>query len=783
MHNQLNKYLSIISLFAPLIMFFTAEVNAQEYTNTAAKDFLADAPWRVKSFDAKIPIILTIKDANSDDCLVDTLQIWIFDKVNNRDSLIHKKLFGGQTVNTARWEYLHEVSVTDLISPPYNLSLSEFDILKFRVRLSFRDNVSPEYFVQTLGVFLGNSNLSPFENWYFGDTHFHSEFTNNLYEFGSTIRAASKAASAMGLDWLTITDHSCDFPPVGVGFQALQDSINLYNAISSCLMIRGQEVTIDNDNTNNWVDDKIHLLVYNKDLFIRGPENYFTFTNDNSGNLTTLSSALAQNADGIAYAAHPYDEMDIFLGGSLIGNLLSWSSSNFNTALQFRNNFRGLEFWNTKELYTKTVSEFTITPFPFNQNSENKSAFYKSHLNYAESKWIELLKNDLNAFTPDKKLFGLAGSDAHGDLNYQTYGSTSITASDNAIAKVRTLAYLPNGKNIDNVLLGLKNGNTVLSDGPVLVFDIDMNGDGVIDTQFGSDLHIGDDKIFNYMAVDSNKVKIFLRWHNTNEFGGNIKRFLLHYITKDSVKEFLLNGHFGIGESMTGASWISLKDLEIEFNFRLRLDEYSLLKFAAYAQDSLYRCYTNPIWLKIEKPIGINIHLTAFIEGFVDPISQVMNNQDTILVELRNTSQPYSKVDSARVLFDTLGKSTVSFKNAETGNYYLVIKHRNSIETWSKIGGENFVKGSISSYDFSSSSSQAFGNNLKKVGTKWSIYSGDINQDGVIDLEDLVYVDNDVFNSAVGHISTDVNGDAIINYLDLQIIDANCSDYKMKITP
>lgn len=394
-----------------------------------------------------------------------------------------------------------------------------------------------------------------------------------------------------------------------------------------------------------------------------------------------------------------------------------------------------------------------------------------------------MLQNDLNTFTPDNKLFGLAGSDAHGDLNYQTYGSTSITASDNAIAKVRTLAYLPDEKNLDNVLSALKNGNTVLSDGPVLIFDIDLNGDGVIDTQFGNDLHIGDDKIFNYMAVDSNKVKILLRWNNSNEFGGNIKRFLLHYITKDSVKEFLLNDHFGIEESMTGSSWISLKDLEIDFNFKFRLDEYSLIKFSAYTQDSLFRCYTNPIWLKIEKPVGINIHLTTFIEGFMNPISQAMNCQDTILVELRNAFQPYSKIDSTRVLFDSLGRSIISFRDAETGNYYLVLKHRNSIETWSKSGGEHLVKGTISSYDFTISSSQSFGNNLKQIGNKWCIFSGDVNQDGIIDLNDLVLIDDDIFNSASGYKVTDVNGDLVIDFLDLQITNANCTNYIMKIDP
>jgi hypothetical protein len=782
----MKKYIRLF-LVSFIIITSCQTLYAQDYAATSNKDFLADAPWRVKSLDAKIPLILTIKDADQNDCIVDTFQIWIYDKINNRDSLIHRIIYGGLTVNSKRWEEFWEVSVNDLRSSPYNLTISDNDTLKFNLRLSFRDNILSEYFTQYLRVVIGTSGFPAFANWYSGDSHFHSEFTDNAYEFGSSIKATSKAGSAMGLDWLTVTDHSCDFPAVGVGFPALLDSINKYNLSSSCMMVRGQEVTIDNNNTNNLVDDKIHLLVYNQNLFIRGPENYFTFTNDNSGNLTYLNSALTQNVNAISYAAHPLDEM-LNVAGSLIGNLLAWSDNNYSDALTHRDNFKGLEFWNTKELFTKDITSTLINPFPFNQNSTNKTYTYKSHLTLAESKWIQLLMNDLPSFNSTKKLFALGGSDAHGDLNYQVYSSTNLVACDNAIAKVRTLAYLPNGKTLDNLLSALKNGNTVVSDGPVIVFDMDMNGDGIIDPAFGIDAHIGDDKVCNYTSIDSNNIKIFLKWNNTDEFGGNIKKFVLHIITNSTTQEYSLNGHFGINESKSGSAWISLKDLASEFNFNYTLDAYSLFKFVAYTQDSLYRCYTNPVWLKIESPTGINIHLTALIEGLYNASSNSMIIRDTLQVELRNINFPYGRVDSSKVIVDTFGKGTIKFASAPTGDYYIVIKHRNSIETWSKSGGQHLVNGTISDYDFTSAQTQAYGNNLIHKGTKWCIYSGDVTgtgglQDGIVDLSDLIAIDNDNANYFTGLVKTDVNGDGLVDLSDLILADNNNSAYVAKVVP
>jgi len=48
-----------------------------------------------------------------------------------------------------------------------------------------------------------------------------------------------------------------------------------------------------------------------------------------------------------------------------------------------------------------------------------------------------------------------------------------------------------------------------------------------------------------------------------------------------------------------------------------------------------------------------------------------------------------------------------AFKNAPSGTYYISLKHRNSIETWSKSGGIVFTMNSLMNYDLTSSASQA----------------------------------------------------------------------------
>jgi poly(beta-D-mannuronate) lyase len=176
-------------------------------------------------------------------------------------------------------------------------------------------------------------------------------------------------------------------------------------------------------------------------------------------------------------------------------------------------------------------------------------------------------------------------------------------------------------------------------------------------------------------------------------------------------------------------------------------------------------------------PVALN--LTALLQGFYNGTTMV---PDTVTVELHNASSPYSLVESKKGILNSAGNGTFSFSNAvnET-SYYLVMKHRNGIETWS--AGGNTFSSSVLNYDFTTAAGKAYGNNMILKGSKWCIYNGDVNSDGIVDSGDLGIIDNDNNNYVSGYTSTDVNGDGIVDSGDLGIVDNNNADYINSITP
>ncbi|MFZ1320729.1 MAG: hypothetical protein WAT71_04160, partial [Ignavibacteria bacterium] len=180
------------------------------------------------------------------------------------------------------------------------------------------------------------------------------------------------------------------------------------------------------------------------------------------------------------------------------------------------------------------------------------------------------------------------------------------------------------------------------------------------------------------------------------------------------------------------------------------------------------------------------LNLTVVMEGFYNSVSNNMSLSDTAVVYLRNSGSPYAVVDSSKAVINS-NTFTGSFKifNAATGNYYIEIRHRNTIETWSSTA-VSYTALSTINYNFSNMSTKAFGNNQIQVDAspvRFAIYSGDVNQDGTIDLSDGSLIDNDAFNFASGYLSTDVNGDGIVDVADAVFVDNNGFNFVSKITP
>ncbi len=190
------------------------------------------------------------------------------------------------------------------------------------------------------------------------------------------------------------------------------------------------------------------------------------------------------------------------------------------------------------------------------------------------------------------------------------------------------------------------------------------------------------------------------------------------------------------------------------------------------------------LWLAKLSDVHVTSQIKIIIQGFYDTTSSKLNQRDTVRAYLRSNSSPFGIVDSAKSVIDSVTfTGNFDFLNAPSGTYYIEIKHRNSIETWSKSGGEIYTVGSAFVYDFTLSLTQAFGNNLIFKGSRYCIYSGDINKDGTIDLSDIssIYNDANIFES--GYVATDVNGDRFVDLSDLTIAYNNANNFISKIIP
>jgi hypothetical protein len=179
--------------------------------------------------------------------------------------------------------------------------------------------------------------------------------------------------------------------------------------------------------------------------------------------------------------------------------------------------------------------------------------------------------------------------------------------------------------------------------------------------------------------------------------------------------------------------------------------------------------------------------LTLTPQGFYNSFTNQLNMKDTVKVYLRNSFSPYAKIDSSKTVIDSVNFSgSLIFNNAASGNYYITVNHRNSLETWSKPGGETYTLGAALTYNFTSALTQAYGSNIIQVSTApllFAFFGGDINQDGAIDGTDVSFVDNDAFISAEGYITTDLTGDNFVDALDVSIVDNNAFNLESVVTP
>lgn len=191
-------------------------------------------------------------------------------------------------------------------------------------------------------------------------------------------------------------------------------------------------------------------------------------------------------------------------------------------------------------------------------------------------------------------------------------------------------------------------------------------------------------------------------------------------------------------------------------------------------------------------PSSTTLNLSALIEGlyvgggmmrpvlYQQGLSGDVAACDSITVELRNSTSPFAVFSSVKALLRENGLAVATFPLYISGqSYYISVKHRNSLETWSML--PVFFDGNPVSYDFTSAVSQAFSKNMKILNDgKTSLYSGDVNQDGMISQLDFTALEISKQVFLYGYFTDDLNGDGVIESSDYSLLENNISRMSMR---
>ena len=264
-----------------------------------------------------------------------------------------------------------------------------------------------------------------------GEMHCHTHYSADHVEHGASPAVFQQAAKAIGLDFVSCTDHAYDFayltedytkeaPSPLPRFDALRKEVSQCNNTanqtppnadepqtlsgprSAPLMIAGEEVSAGNSKGEN-----VHMTVL-------GPAGYLPGLGDCGRNWldnkpTFKISQILKMTDAPCFAAHPHQQMGLL------------------EKFVFR---RG--YWNTKDL--QTGSKHSIRGIQF-WNGLRDEGF-----TLGREWWIEELGKE-NYVLP------IGGNDAHGDLNDTTAVSLPLfTLKHNrhhVFGKVRTVVQLP----------------------------------------------------------------------------------------------------------------------------------------------------------------------------------------------------------------------------------------------------------------------------------------------------------------------------------------------------
>jgi hypothetical protein len=175
-----------------------------------------------------------------------------------------------------------------------------------------------------------------------------------------------------------------------------------------------------------------------------------------------------------------------------------------------------------------------------------------------------------------------------------------------------------------------------------------------------------------------------------------------------------------------------------------------------------------------DRPVTLNVK--AFFEGLYDGIGNAPSATDTsvsdsVTLQLHHPYPPFAIDESVKKPILKNGNLNVDFNTGKyNGFYYLSLKHKSSLETWSN----TFVilNSPSIAYDFTNAAGKAYGNNMHLLGNgKYGIHCCDVDQNGSININDFFQLEEQLKLFNHGYNNFDLNGDNILDDADYSLME------------
>jgi hypothetical protein len=242
---------------------------------------------------------------------------------------------------------------------------------------------------------------------------------------------------------------------------------------SELLVIAGSEGSTDDDTVNNAVDNEIHHIT---NRCLKTPSQ---LASENQSFQLWTHQQFADSVSargGVRIAAHPFSPTFVPQNDQVV----QWNPANIDLALSDQN-FLGFQVLNKMTTTNDLVVDGNnINPYPY--WIQELTIFGRHDRDMARLDLIQ--QQNLNPF---RRVNAYGGTDNHGAYSYTVEYNRALqtVVNNNALGKLFTVVEMLQLTEED-YLDALRFGRCYVSNGPGCRFGVDQDGDGLLETTFGS---------------------------------------------------------------------------------------------------------------------------------------------------------------------------------------------------------------------------------------------------------------------------------------------------------